>query len=313
MKRLLLCLSFLSGTSLVSAQSAATLESAGYTAPSAPIPVAPGQVVTLFFRGVGPLADGSYRAGQAQTVPLPNVLGGLSARIVQSQTRLPIFSVRQENDCVGGQPNPACLLTSLRVQFPFELPLAMELVLEVDGQAGRSFLLTEISDNAHVITSCDSTWITNWVSPCTRLAFHADGTKVSEKAPAHPGETIVVYAWGLGVPSVRVRAGEVSPPGAVVNQVPGAPGVRARFLDRLLTNITARPAFFSEEDAADPGSPFAFAGLAPGQVGLYQLNIPIPRSLNPTNACGDPILANVVLHITTLYAGTEELGLCVKQ
>jgi uncharacterized protein (TIGR03437 family) len=298
--------------SSISAQTAATLESAGYAAPGAPIPVAPGQVVTLFFRGIGPLADGSLRNAQAKTVPLPTVLGGLSARIVQLQVSLPIFSVRQENDCTGGQVNPACLLTSLRVQVPFYLQAEMELVLVVDGQASRSFLLSLVTDNAHVITSCDLTWDTNWTSICTRLAFHADGSTVTEKAPAHPGETIVVYLWGLGATSARVPTGEVSPPGAIVNQIPGAPAVRARFLDGPLVTLTARPAFFSQEDATDPGSAIDYAGLTPGQVGLYQLNIPIPKSLNPSTTCGDPILANAILHITTLYAGTEELGLCLK-
>ena len=65
LKRLLLCL-LLSSTSLISAQSVATLESAGYSAPGAPIPVAPGQVAALFFRDVGPLADGGLCMGQGK-------------------------------------------------------------------------------------------------------------------------------------------------------------------------------------------------------------------------------------------------------
>jgi len=32
--------------------------------------------------------------------------------------------------------------------------------------------LSQVSDNAHVITSCDLTWDTNWASSYSRLAFH---------------------------------------------------------------------------------------------------------------------------------------------
>lgn len=60
-------------------------------------------------------------------------------------------------------------------------------------------------------------------------------------------------------------------------------------------------------------------GLTPGQIGLYQLNVAIPQSFTPTRSCGDPIdgetiriAANAVLHITTLYGGTQELGFCWK-
>jgi uncharacterized protein (TIGR03437 family) len=305
---------FLSLSSIysVAAQTPATLLGAGYTAPTAPIPITSGQVVTLFFRGVSTLPNGSMRAGQAQTTPLPTVLAGLSVRFAQPQVRLPIFAVRQENDCVPGEINPACLLTSIRVQGPIDLSTVMEAVLEVDGQASRNFLFTLISDNAHVITSCDAAWDTNWASSCRRLLFHADGSAVSEKAPATRGETVIVYLWGLGVTSPRVPIGEASPPGVEVEQVPGVQALRARFNNGARTSLTAIPPFFSPEDANDPGSPIAFAGLTPGQVGLYQMNIPVPQSLNPTTPCGGEIVANAVLHITTLYGATQELGFCLR-
>ncbi len=319
MKLSVVCSLFLASSYFASAQTAATLASAGY-ASLPPIPVAPGQVVTLFFRDVGPLPGGSLRVDEAKTVPLPTVLAGLSVFIKQPSVRFPIFAVRQENDCFDGQSNPACLLTSLRVQLPFDLKPVKELVLEVDGESSRSFLLTEVSDNAHVLTSCDLTWNTNWASTCSRLAFHTDGSAVTEKSPARPGETIVVYLWGMGATTPSVPIGTPAPPGVVVKQVPGITAVRARFLDGPRVNINALPAFYSPEDASEPGVPIEFLGLTPGQIGLYQLNVAIPNSFTPSTFCGDPIAgqsdtipANAVLHITTLYAGTQELDFCLRR
>ena len=279
----------------------------------------------MFYRNVPPLPDGSLRTAAANTVPLPTVLAGLSVHVSQPPVNFPIFAVRQENDCIDGQGNPvnpatpACLLTSLRVQVPFRLQVVKEMVLDVDGQASRSFALSQITDNAHVLTSCDLTWDTNWFSSCSRVAFHGDGTQITGKSPARPGEMIVVYLWGLGLTSPIVPSGEPSPPGVVLDQVPGVPGVRARFLDGP-TVLTDLPAFYSPEDAVDPGSPIDFVGLTPGQIGLYQINVAIPQSLIPTTSCGDLIFgttdtipANAVLHITTLYSGTEELGFCLKR
>jgi hypothetical protein len=231
---------------------------------------------------------------------------------VQSQTSLPIFAVRQENDCTEGQANPACLLTSVRVQIPNEILGTAQLVLDVDGQPSRGFLLTGVSDNTHILTSCDATWDTNWSSTCNRTAFHQDGSAISQQAPARPGETITVYLWGMGVTSPAVPAGQASPSGAILRQAPGTPALRARFVDGPLVSLVARPAFYSPEDAASAGSPIEFVGLTPGQVGLYQLNVRIPVSLTASNVCEGPIVANTILRITTLYAGTAEVGLCLK-
>ena len=319
MNRLTLYSIFLASTYAASAQMAPTLSAVGYATP-APIPIAPGQVVTLFFRDVAPLPDGSLRSAQARSAPLPTVLGGLAVHISQPPVYFPIFGVRQENDCPSGETNPACLLTSIRVQAPFQFQPVTEMVLDVDGKASRSFRLTQNSDNAHVLTSCDLTWDTNWASSCVRLAYHADGTVITEKSPARPGEAIVVYLWGLGATSPIVASGEAAPAGAVLAQFPGTPAVRARFLEGPRASLTAIPAFYSPEDSVDPGSPIEFVGLVPGQIGLYQLNVTIPQSLILATSCGDPIpresitiAANAVLHITTSYAGTQELGLCVKR
>jgi hypothetical protein len=82
------------------AQSGPIIASAGYSSP-APLEAAPGQVVTLFVRGLPLAADGRFRAGQAANVPLPNTIAGISVAIVQGQRTLQaaIFAVREESEC----------------------------------------------------------------------------------------------------------------------------------------------------------------------------------------------------------------------
>jgi uncharacterized protein (TIGR03437 family) len=297
---------------LALSRTAASLAAVGYTGPGFPLPVVPGQVVTLFFYGVAPFADGQLRSDQATNVPLPTTLDGLSVHIAQQPLSFPIFAVRQQNECDQDQAgNLACLLTSIRVQVPIELLATTEIILNVDGQPSRGFAVQPIADNSHVLTSCDVSWDTHYTTPCSRLLFHSDGSAVSQSDPARRGETIIVYAFGLGQTSPRVPNGEAAPSGAIFKDIAGHPRVRARFLSFLSTTLTAFPRAFSQEDADDPGSPIAFAGLTPGQVGLYQLNIPIPQTLQPQTPCNKDVLGNTSLHITTSQ-GTESIPFCVQ-
>jgi len=79
---------------------------------------------------------------------------------------------------------------------------------------------------------------------------------VSDAAPAAPGEYIVLYMTGLGATDVPVPTGQASPANPL-----------ARVLDvpvLTLDEITV---------------PTQFAGLTPGLVGLYQINIQVPTDL----------------------------------
>lgn len=297
MKTAVLSLFVLSLHSLF-AQTEVSLVGTGYSAP-APIEVAPGQVMTLFFRGVGPLANGTPRRADAQIVPLPATLAGLSAYILQAPRAVPvdvpILSVRQHNDCEEVTLRPVCTLTQVRVQIPFELtPTVCKLVLKEDGQLSRTFLLRPIRDNAHIITSCDLIWDTNPGSACAKLAYHADGRLVDEKTPARRGETIVIYAHGLGVTLPRAATGLPSPAGANVIEA---------------TSRQIKVGFESPRGYSETAP--LFVGLTETQVGLYQINVTIPPSLELSVRCGGETRSNVLAKITT-SRGVENLPLCVE-
>ncbi len=77
--------------------------------------------------------------------------------------------------------------------------------------------------------------------------------------PAHIGDTLTIYAIGLGP-----------------NTVPVATGAAASGADALVST----PLVFFGDFVSFPSQPL-YAGLSPGSVGLYQLNVTIPDGVPP--------------------------------
>jgi uncharacterized protein (TIGR03437 family) len=91
----------------------------------------------------------------------------------------------------------------------------------------------------------------------TALATHLDGTLVSSASPANPGETIVLWAGGLGATT----------PAAIPNQLTEIVSPLAAPV-QILLNGTALPAGNVE-----------FAGAVVGYAGLYQINLVLPADV----------------------------------
>lgn len=94
------------------------------------------------------------------------------------------------------------------------------------------------------------------------VGVKADGTQylVDANHPTTAGDYLVVYCAGLGAVNQSVTAGTVSPaspPATTVNTVTAT-----------IEGISA---------------PVAFAGLAPGFAGLYQVNLQVPPGLTPSS------------------------------
>jgi uncharacterized protein (TIGR03437 family) len=87
--------------------------------------------------------------------------------------------------------------------------------------------------------------------------LHANYQLVDTANPAKPGETILIYCTGLGAVS--------SPP------ADGSPGNGQITLTTPTVTIGGTKAMVS------------FSGLAPGFVGLYQINAEVPPGLKPGN------------------------------
>ena len=319
---------FFSWTAL--AQTSASLAGADYAKPG-PFLVAPGQIMNFFFRGISSSAGGIARSADAAGVPLPTKLAGLALSVSQpgldASLAVPILSVRQERECDGDSAE--CLLTSIRAQVPFELAASTtprlgaqgskapdaQLTVEEDGRPSRSFLLRPVSENGHVLTSCDLAADANPESVCTRAAYHADGSRVDLDRPAVRGESIVVYAYGLGQTVPAAKSGEPSAAGLSVMDNPQSPRVFVTVHDQFLNVSGSTPRAFLSEPYNLPPARIDFAGLTPGQIGVYQINVPIPSTFQVPVPCGPDasigaVRSNGFLQVTTAQ-GTENVPICV--
>lgn len=113
------------------------------------------------------------------------------------------------------------------------------------------------------------------------IATHADGTLLTDAAPGQPGEIVVVYATGLGATDP--------------NPVPGAAPQSAAPIESL-GSLTV-----SLDGAALPWYLIKYAGVTPGCVGLYQLNLEMPQ-----NVGADPVIQVSVG--TQSSAGTPKIA-----
>lgn len=100
------------------------------------------------------------------------------------------------------------------------------------------------------------------LDPETAIATHADGRVVTYEDPARPGETIVLYATGLGRTIPDQRPGVLAERAAQIE--------RFDELDLYLDNV------------AVPRHHVFYAGITPGFAGLYQVNVTLPED-TPSN------------------------------
>jgi hypothetical protein len=78
----------------------------------------------------------------------------------------------------------------------------------------------------------------------------------------------------------------------------------------FLNAISSSPRRLVDTPTSNEFLPVDFAGLVPGQIGMYQLNIRLPAQLS-SYPCGGDVRTNAIINVTTLQ-GTEAIALCVK-
>ena len=294
-----------------------TLSGTGYSDPSV-ITVAPGQITTLFVAGLKTVLPSP---AIATDLPLPTTLAGISVTLNQTGSApiaLPVVSIQQRSICEDAFTSPSpvitdCLITAISVQIPFELvsvpapppsPMASpKLVISENGTVSKAFRIAPVADNLHVIRTCDSFPSVNSPSvsgSCLPLVTHADGTLVTVDSPAHAGEEVVIWAYGLGQTSPVAKTGNRSPSPAVTVSSP----TYVEFDFRV--NAMPSPPFIDRTAMPQPSGP-TFVGLAPGQVGLYQINLRIPNSIPSVDSCG-----NTCSHVACTRYNTARSNLTIN-
>jgi uncharacterized protein (TIGR03437 family) len=203
--------------------------------------VAPGSLVSIYGRD---LATQTLAA----SAPLPTSLAGASVSF-------------------NGQPAPLLFVSpdQINVQVPFGLaaetkgpPPTTSVIMEVQRPDGsRDRQTVSLFPKAVIVLR------ENLARQAAPLLFHGnDFQRVSEDAPARRGETITLFAVGMGDVVPPLAAGEMPP--APPPQLPNTPCV----------------AFFERPNSPPLAAmPALWASSAPGLVGVYQVNFEIPASL----------------------------------
>ena len=201
------------------------LHAAAQAVPASPL--APGTAYSLYGSNLAAVT----RAASA--ADLPSNLAGV--RVLIDGTPAGLFSI-----------SPSQI--NLRAPDSLTAPVA---TLQVDNNGSLSNLI-----EVPVASTAPGVFSVAQNGAGAALVTHADFSLVTATAPARPGETVIVYAAGLG---------SVAPvPGSGLSVVTD-PGLRVLF-DGVAGEI-------------------AFAGMVPGFVGLYQINVLVPAvaSAAPVN------------------------------
>jgi uncharacterized protein (TIGR03437 family) len=187
-------------------------------------PLAPGGIVSIFGSG---FANESLQAAQ---LPLERELGGVSVQM--GDENAPLFFVSP---------------SQINAQVPFSAVQGTQLPIIVHAGDRQS---------------APQTYLVGAVLPGlfqnegSAAALDSGSNPITPSNPALIGETIQLYATGLGLTDPAVATGERAPASTTV-------------LDPVSVQI------------GGVDVPVVYQGLAPNFVGLYQVNVILPASLTP--------------------------------
>jgi len=169
-------------------------------------------------------------SAQAAGTPLPRVLGNTFVSV--EGVRAPLF---------------ASAAGSIEFQVPGDTPVGDASIV--------------VSSNGDMSATVDMAVQAS--TPAISAVVHANGSAVTVANPAVAGETISLYATGLGAITANLPLGAAGP---------AYPTATTTALPQVLLG----------------GTPLAlaFSGLAPGYVGLYQVNASVPSAPQPGGFTG---------------------------
>ena len=297
--------------------------------------VAPGQLLTFRIADLTILPDytdshAGYRVlSLADQVPLPTEANGVSISLTQhlplSQSdaiyALPIRSLIQYDVCESGAavispvPPPPhlrdCFISYVTVQIPYEIQVThgagqkvpSSVTITDNGTMSSNFSVVPDPAIARIVSDCDlDPARINQV--CNPQVAHSDGTTVTADLPATLGETVSIFAWGLGKPTPLPMTGQASPdPPATLN--PSSYVVSFEFgKNGLQQSEVLRRAI-----RVTPIS----VSMVPNRVGLYQISVNLPYGFARVPLCN--LAKGVVSNLTISIVSKEisSVGICVAQ
>jgi uncharacterized protein (TIGR03437 family) len=162
--------------------------------------------------------------------------------------------------------------TEIQYQIPFEMPPGTYRLslLPNDSPFDQPLSITVVPYSPKPATS---------LSGETVIAHANFSALINDQSPAHPGEVVHIYFTGLG---------QVSPPLASGAAAPVGP----------LSPVQQNPACQST-----PASEILFAGMAPGMVGIYQVDIRLPSQASGLTNNGNGFVLFECLDISNGFFG----------
>ena len=208
------------------------------------VPVAQGALVTLFGQGLAENAE------KASDVPWPFSLGGREV-VVNDDLKAPLLYAGP------GQVN---------FQMPSAAPAGLDRVAVRWADTGELIAGAAVS----VAAAAPALFTASMDGTGAGLALNQDNSRNSSANAAAKGSIIILYGTGQGPVSPPVPDGTAAPSGplAATVAVPTSDG---------RTCLTSQPSV-----CVAIGSTFGeiqFSGLAPGFVGLWQLNVKVPQEV----------------------------------
>ncbi len=171
------------------------------------------------------------------------------------------------NSCIGvnGSPMPLLYVSSQQInaQLPFTAVGSTTLTIHSPNGIGNNFTF-----NAQ--PAAPSVFLTGSVVPGSNLALVVrddNGQLVTPTNPLHPKDVITIFLTGMGQTSPTVAAGQVSP----------AKPLAFALIAPTVTLGTS-------------GMVVGYAGLAPGEIGVYQINASVPSGV--TTGLSIPLTIN---------------------
>ncbi len=226
---------------------------------------------TISFNGV--LNNADFKTGDSMGVGAIAALFGeflADAVAANTQTTLPttLGGVRV---LVNGRAAPLYFVSPGQVNFqmPFEtLGGIASIQVERNGVVGNRV-------GVDVVPFAGRILVWSQFGLPHAIAVNADGTLpippnvtipgyVSK--PAKPGDTLVIYAIGFGQTNPAVQTGVASPSTPLAQ------------LSNVIVHFGPRSLF-----GTSVPQPASFAGLSPGFVGLYQINVQVPQGVTALN------------------------------
>ena len=201
--------------------------------------IAAGTLVSLFGSQLAPSVE------NAASIPLPRELVSTSVK-------------------VNGIDAPLIFVSSGQINFqvPFEVPVGTGLVqVTREGQAGNTISATVLNRSPGIFRfGIGEYGVVVNASQGNFPIPPAVAPPGLNAAPARPGDILVIFATGLGPVTPQVGTGE------------------AASADPLNRSVDIPFVNFSQSPFGLVGTPL-FAGMTPGFVGLFQINVALPENL----------------------------------